>query len=184
MKDTLRILAIVGASTLASLLFAALLNRAIDFFFLSMILSGGLALVLFRLFFRLWRREDSSPNQVSMLGSLLSASLTLLILFAGPLQVDRSISVWLLSHVKYHNALEEAGSLGADHLSDEFNYFVTQKDSEFMRRYQEQISLGNLLVDDKGAISLSQSGHFITQLFTMTQEFFATEPRYVAPKPN
>ena len=156
---------------------AALLGRILPLFLYACILSaaaGGLAafLLLGRRFLTSVGIDGAGSSLSRILGSLLIVAVVFSLLTFGPLNIDRSFSVWMLRRVSLSEqplTIAQTQKMAAD--------FFGQGSDEIQRRILEQERLGNLRVDN-GAITLTAGGQRVVMANEWLSIIFGLNPKY------
>jgi len=164
-------------SVVVGVLTAAALNRVLPAFLvvsvLSAVLAGALAFFLARSSIR--KDENvvsvSAANGFAALSALLVLFATLFLLTFGPLNVDRSFSVWMLRNVA------EQEKITTPSLTKQASDFFNPSSGEIERRVNEQLNLGNISVDD-GTVQLTARGEILVRINEAMARFFGLNPNY------
>ena len=170
---TLRLL----LSTLVGIISAAVLNRLLPAFLVASALAAALAavLALFLASSRLRRDKEvvgmSFINGFAALSALLVFFATLFLLTFGPLNVDRSFSVWMLRNVAEQEQVPTAS------LKEQASDFFNPTSGEIERRVNEQLTLGNVSLED-GTIELTSRGRILVVTNELMARFFGLNPNY------
>ena len=165
----------VVASVVFSMLFGLISTSAINFFIrnflFSMFLGSILTLTSYVLLILKFNLSLYGKFMVFQQGLCVSMAV-FLFLFAVPLNVDRSISVWLLSRTINSRQLSEA------ELQREAVYFFESSNSEVKRRVNEQVHLKNLEVNNSSKYQATKQGKLLVKFFRFVAVFFNLHERY------
>ena len=155
-------------------IFAAILSRFVDSFFLvcNLTLIFSIAIHCFYFKFRSSRKDDA--NHFYRTIAVTATSFAFLVL--GPLNVDRSISVWMLHQIEIQ--AKSPLELQQDKLKQDFQKLFTVDDSEYKKRINEQLRIGNVEIDTNNNVKLSKLGKFQTKLHRMVALFFGLNRKY------
>ena len=164
-------------SLIFGILIAAVLARMVATFFYVCWMSGALTAVSAWLLMspRSFHEGRSSPNErglVRYLCTALAATLVTLFLTLGPLNIDRSFSVWMLKTLDGRTSpvsIQETEFLAA-------SFFATDS-GEIRRRLSEQEQLGNIAIQD-GMVTITPAGHRISVLNRWVSMFYDLNPTY------
>jgi predicted PurR-regulated permease PerM len=104
-------------------------------------------------------------------GLLVSMSVFLFLVLV-PLNLDRSISVWLLA--KQNNNVSMTNE---DYQKNAIDFF---RDSQYEsnRRVNEQISLGNIERNEAGDLVITERGEILVKIFRFLSEVFNLNQKY------
>ena len=94
----------------------------------------------------------------------------------GPVTVERSISVYMLSYMDQN----DDAPVDIDDIWDAFDKQYIEKFGAFDKRFNEQISSGNVVKTDKGYV-ISPRGRIIVKVFRLLANVFDTEKWLVYP---
>lgn len=97
-------------------------------------------------------------------------------LVSVPLNVDRSFTVWTLNQIVKIDTTSDGLSL--ESLKTRMATFFSEESSELNRRIEEQILIGNLTMDSKGIVSLTDKGRQTRETFLHISKFFGLNPVY------
>jgi len=162
---------------LVGLVLAALLSRILPLFLyvciVSAIATGLLAFpVLGRRFLASAGIQGPGTSLIRILGALFTAAFVLFLLSFGPLNIDRSFSVWMLRRVaisEYPLTISQTQQLAGA--------FCGQGSDEIARRIVEQQRLGNLHVEND-VVTLTSSGKRVVFLNEWLSRIFGLNPKY------
>jgi len=162
---------------LIGLSIAALLSRVLPLFLyvciVSAVITGLFAfLLLGRRFLASAGIHGTGTSLIRLLGSLLTASCVLFLLSFGPLNVDRSFSVWMLRRVAQADhplTIAQTQEMAA--------VFFGPDSDEIARRILEQQRLGNLYVENNEVI-LTAGGKRVVFLNEWLSRIFGLNPKY------
>jgi hypothetical protein len=162
---------------LIGLAVAALLSRVMSLFLfvciVSALVAGILAaLLLGRRFLASAGVHGPGTSLIRILGALLVTASVLFLLSFGPLNIDRSFSVWMLRRVAISDrplTVAQTQQLAGD--------FFGQGSDEIERRILEQERLGNLRVEND-QVTLTASGKRVVFLNEWLSRIFGLNPKY------
>src|SRR5712671_1211497 len=107
-------------------------------------------------------------------GAVVAISLNLTFFVLGPVTVDRSMSVFMLS------SLEEAHApLTAEDLRGAFTLRYLREWDQISRRLEEQISSGNVDQTPEGSYRLTPQGRSFMRTARLMSRLFGGDPRFV-----
>ena len=155
-------------------IFAAILSRFVDSFFLVCNLTLIFSIAIQYFYFKFRSSKKNDINYFYRTIAVTATSFAFLIL--GPLNVDRSISVWMLHQIEIQ--AKSPLELQRDELNQDFQKLFTIDDSEFNKRINEQLRIGNIEIDTNNNIRLSKLGEFQTKLHRMVALFFGLNRKY------
>ena len=164
-------------SAVVGVISAAVLNRLLPAFLVVSVLAALLAAVLaFFLASARLRKDEriagtSFTNGFAVLSALLVFFATLFLLTFGPLNVDRSFSVWMLRNVA------EQEQIPTESLKEQASAFFDPSSGEIERRISEQLTLGNVSLED-GPIELTLRGEMLVFMNELMARFFGLNPNY------
>ena len=164
-------------SVVAGVVVAALLNRLLPAFLIASLLSAVSAAVLAYFLAKTSLRHNdavtsaSAKNSFAVLSSILVVFATLFLLTFGPLNVDRSFSVWMLRNVS-----EEDG-IPTPELKEQASTFFSPSSGEIERRIDEQRNLGNVQIQDD-VVQLTSRGAILVRVNEVMARFFGLNPNY------
>ena len=150
-------------SVVAGVVSAALLNRLLPAFLIASILSAVSAAVLAYFLAKTSLRQNdavisaSAKNSFAVLSSVLVVFATLFLLTFGPLNVDRSFSVWMLRNVS------EQDGIPTPALKEQASTFFNPSSGEIERRIDEQRNLGNVQIQDD-VVQLTSRGAILVRV--------------------
>lgn len=176
-RSTFLLAARLVVVVIVGLAVAALLSRVISLFLfvclVSALVTGVLAaLLLGRRFLETSGVRGPGTSLIRVLGALLAAATVLFLLTFGPLNIDRSFSVWMLRRVALSErplTVAQTQQLAGD--------FFGQGSDEIERRILEQERLGNLRVENNEVI-LTASGKRVVFLNEWLSRIFGLNPKY------
>lgn len=113
----------------------------------------------------------STANGFAVLSALLVFFTMLFLLTFGPLNVDRSFSVWMLRNVA------EQEQIATPSLTKQASDFFNPSSGEIERRVNEQLNLGTITVDD-GTVELTTRGEILVLVNEAMARFFGLNPNY------
>jgi len=162
---------------LIGLSIAALLSRVLPLFLyvciVSSVITGLFAfLLLGRRFLASAGIHGTGTSLIRILGALFTAAFVLFLLSFGPLNIDRSFSVWMLRQVaisEYPLTVSQTQQLAGA--------FFGQGSDEIARRIVEQQRLGNLHVEND-VVTLTSSGKRVVFLNEWLSRIFGLNPKY------
>ena len=162
---------------LVGLALAALLSRVLPLFLyvciVSAVVTGLLAwLLLGRRFLGSTGINGAGTSLIRTLGALLTATFVLFLLSFGPLNIDRSFSVWMLRRVA-----QAEHPLTVTQTQQMAGAFFGQGSDEIERRILEQERLGNLHVEND-VVTLTTSGKRVVFLNEWLSRIFGLNPKY------
>ena len=140
-------------------------------FFFSIFIGSLVTLITYVLLNRNFQNPQHGKFIILQQGFTLSL-VVFLFLFAVPLNVDRSISVWLLAKTNERQELSEV------QLQNEAVYFFENSDHEVQRRVNEQIQLRNLELNDSNNYQITNQGKFLLQFFRIIAKVFNLNEKY------
>ena len=164
-------------SVVAGVVAAALLNRLLPAFLIASILSAVSAAVLAYFLAKTSLRQNdavisaSAKNSFAVLSSVLVVFATLFLLTFGPLNVDRSFSVWMLRNVS------EQDGIPTPALKEQSSTFFNPSSGEIERRIDEQRNLGNVQIQDD-VVQLTSRGAILVRVNELMARFFGLNPNY------
>lgn len=155
-------------------LFAAITSRFLRNFFLVCNLTLLIALLSQLLY---WKMHKLKSNEnLFVYKTIAIAATTYALLILGPLNVDRSISVWMLHQIELQ--MDSPSKLTEQSLNRDFERLFTADSSEFGRRINEQLSLGNIKMDKQKNIELSWRGNIQVKIDRAVALFFDLHRKY------
>ena len=159
------------------ILIAAVLARVVDTFFYVCWMSGALTAIAAWLLMspRSFHERCSSLDQRGLIRffcTTLATTLVTLFLTLGPLNIDRSFSVWMLRNLSERNS-----SLSVQETEDLASSFFSSGGGEIRRRVLEQVDLGNIEIRN-GMVTLTSAGHRVSQLNNWISRFYGLNPIY------
>ena len=164
-------------SVVAGVVAAALLNRLLPAFLVASVLSAVSAAVLAYFLAKTSLRHNdavtsaSARNSFAILSSILVVFATLFLLTFGPLNVDRSFSVWMLRNVS------EQDGIPTPALKEQASTFFNPSSGEIERRIDEQRNLGNVQIQDD-VVQLTSRGAILVRVNEVMARFFGLNPNY------
>jgi len=167
----------IALSVVVGVVLAAVLNRLLPAFLVVSFVSAVLAAALAFFLSRSSIRKDGNVVSVSVtngfaaLSALLVLFTTLFMLTFGPLNVDRSFSVWMLRNVA------EQEQITTQSLTEQASDFFDPSSGEIERRVNEQLNLGNISVDDD-TVELTTRGEILVRVNEAMARFFGLNPNY------
>jgi hypothetical protein len=124
-------------------------------------------------------KKGNNTSKISVLSYFSSIMISTLFSFSFlttvPLNIDRSFSVWMLTNID--DAQNRGISVDSEHLNTIISDFFSPGGGEINRRVQEQISLGNLKVEN-GEIVLTSRGENQVKLNRFFAKLFFTNEKY------
>jgi len=156
---------------------AALLGRVVDPFLFAVVVAslvaGACGLVLCGQGLQARWQVLGSPAGalVRILVGGLVCFATAFVLVFGPLNVDRSFSVWMLKRVA------DAPGRSQLEVKQELAEFFSPDSGEVSRRIDEQVLLGNLRIEGDN-VTLTSSGRRVVWANEALSRIFGLNPRY------
>jgi len=167
----------IAVSMLIGFACAAALGRILQPFLFAIIaaaaIGGGAGVLLAdRRLVRLWAVPTHEGRiLVRILAGSTVLFATAFALAFGPLNVDRSFSVWMLKRIS-----DTPGQTPAQ-VKDRLSEFFSPESGEVQRRIDEQVLLGNLEVR-RGSVELTNSGRRVVWANEALSRIFGLNPRY------
>jgi hypothetical protein len=167
----------IAMSVLIGFAFAAALGRIVQPFLFAVIaaaaIGGGAGVLLAgRRLARYWgvpSRQGGILIRILVGTTVLFA--TAFALTFGPLNVDRSFSVWMLKRIS-----DTPGQTPTE-VKERLSEFFSSESGEIQRRIDEQVLLGNLEVRG-GSVELTNSGRRVVWANEALSRIFGLNPRY------
>jgi hypothetical protein len=140
-------------------------------------IAPALVLVL-ALILRLPWTSGMLAGRDAIIGAVVAISLNLTFFVLGPVTVDRSMSVFVLSRLA-----EAPAPLSADDLKEAFTVRYLREWDQISRRLKEQMASGNVDQTPEGTYRLTPQGRtFMTTARAMSR-LFGGDPRFVGAGP-
>ena len=164
--------------SVSSILLAAVINRVLHFFFLSMLISimiSFLACVIY--FWSNWRKSEIKNYEdlhVNILLAILIPISAFSFLSFIPINVDRSFTVMTLSTINNQNNK----NLKLEELQTKVSTFFRPENKEIRRRIEEQVFVGNLEFKN-GEVILTKRGRFQVFVNDLIAYIFDLNLKYV-----
>ncbi|TIX49423.1 hypothetical protein [Alteraurantiacibacter aquimixticola] len=148
-------------------------------FYRGVVLIAAACLLLFLAMIAVNRRwQLFSPDLVvAAIATTFSLSIGFLIVF--PVTVDRSITVYLLSHMDRH----AESSFTTGELQAEFQRTYLTDWEQIARRMEEQTTTGNIIEVAPGRFRITPQGQAMAGTFRRIAAAFDTDPRFVGDGP-
>jgi hypothetical protein len=108
----------------------------------------------------------------SLQQNLLISMTVLIFLLTIPLNLDRSISVWLLANQSKNVELSDN-----DYQKLAIEFFQSS-DAETKRRIAEQVSLGTIQRNPEGNFQITSKGLHLISFFQFIAKIFHLDPKY------
>ena len=173
-----RIIMLYIFGSVSSILLAAVLNRVLHFFFLSMLISIMISFLACVIYFWLdWRKSEIKSEQglhINILLAILIPISAFSFLSFIPINVDRSFTVITLSTInnQYNTNLE------LEELQTKVSTFFRPENKEILRRIEEQVFVGNLELKE-GEVILTKRGRFQVFVNDVIAYIFDLNLKYV-----
>lgn len=176
MRRALKILIFLLLPICAGLFAAKFIHHYVQIFFYVCFLSSIFTLI-FAIFLTccvsfFGRDGKSMIEEKSILYGLISSLIVFSFLATVPLNLDRSFSVWMLNQT-----MESERSLSLPELEIEASQFFSPSGGEIRRRVNEQISLGNLVINNS-QVELTERGRFTWRVNQLISDFFGLNKKY------
>jgi hypothetical protein len=150
---------------------ASALNFLQGNFFFSMLFGSTMTFMIYVLLGK--KFMNSLYGRFIVLQQGLTLSLVVfLFLFAVPLNVDRSVSVWLLAKTHEKQQLSEV------QLQEEAVFFFENSFYEVQRRVNEQLQLRNLELNTSNHYQVTNQGKILLQFFRFIAKVFNLNEKY------
>ncbi len=166
------------------------LNRKGVFFYrgcIFIVACSIIAMVLTIVAANVFKRLDLNWKDVLVV-TLVFFSFTLGYFSVGPVPVERSISVFLLSYLDEVNDQDPYSVISAEELEGEFIEGFMYKAGEFEKRYNEQMVTGNIMEKEdengKTGFVITERGSFFVDVFRLVSKIFGMGPELVYPLEN
>lgn len=144
-------------------------------FYRGVLLAGVAALLLFAAMLVAGRLRPSVSAELTIAAVAMTFSLSVAFLIVGPVTVDRSITVFLLSHMDRH----EQESFTPAQLEAEFEATYLGDWEQVARRMEEQSTTGYVREVSPGTYAITPTGQRAMHTFRWMARLFDTDPRFV-----
>jgi len=177
-----RILVQILVATSAGLAISVIIAQIVPMFLYTAVF-GSLATFLIgtMLVKRISSKHNKGQHQgtwgYSFLIALSSSLLVFSFLGTVPINLDRSFSVWILNSVD-QTTKHGQNSVEVMALKKATSQYFNPESLEVSRRLEEQVALGNLLLDDQNNVSLTPKGRIFIQISRVIAKIFSLNPRY------
>lgn len=165
------------AALMGGLLAAAILGHLLRPFLFVVFLGSATAAVIGILlmgpaFLRSWKvQQRTAGHLIRGVSALALFSSAAFVLSFGPLNVDRSFSVWMLKRVS------DSSGMTPDQLRESVATFFAPDSGEVTRRIDEQLLLRNINVEN-GTVVLTPSGEIVVRMNELISRLFGLNPLY------
>ena len=169
---------IVG-TTLFILLFHTTLFKGIDVFFYRGIVLLAVSCILILLGMVVYKRSSQASlftYRDVILSIVLLASINLVFFTHLPVTAERSISVFLLSHIDKHSQTTLTNQEITKIVVDKYLYEFGAID----KRLYEQIISGNIVRDGNG-YKISKRGKFLLKMYALIIDVFNIDKKLISP---
>jgi len=170
-KSCLRVFVVICSAVFFGLLSTAFLNKLTGSLFISMVVGS---IFTFGSYLYLGLRYKLSKfGKAVIVPQAISISLAVsLFLFTIPLNVDRSISVWLLARFTNGDQLSQID------IQKQAVYFFENTPDEVNRRINEQVKIKNLKLNSSGNYELTTQGGLTRTFFKIIADVFSLQKKY------
>lgn len=150
---------------------AVFFYRGIALLFIAVLVTGSALLYFRRISYgKLFTFRDV------LLSLIILFSCNMIFFTHVPVTADRSISVFLLGYMNAHsNEL-----LSADRISNAFEEIYVQDHHALEKRFNEQITSGNI-VQEEGSYHITKQGETLIQFYNFVSKLFAINKKNLSP---
>lgn len=167
--------ALAGFAIFLGLAQVGLLAGIETVFYRGVLLAGIAALALFALMLLANRSRPLFSEELVLAAVAVTVSLSTAFLIVAPVTVDRSITVFLLSHMD-RNA---GASFTPGELQREFETTYLGEWEQVSRRMEEQSTTGYVQETAPGEYAITPQGQRAMRVFRLVADIFDTDPRFV-----
>lgn len=164
---------VLGFALFTLLFFAGVATSIPILFYRGILIAAGAAFAIG--IAALWVARRSGDASLPISAAAVSFSFNICFLVLLPVTIDRSVSVYLLSTIEQR---QQAG-VSPSELERLFVAGYVRKMDAVGRRIAEQKASGNITVDGKGQVRLTEQGLRFLRISRLLAPLFGTDLRYV-----